>query len=281
MTLHQKDIDPTSGPLAAFGVQLRRSRKAAGISQVELGVVVGYSDTFISYVETARRDPSHKFAVAADAALKTGGTLELMWWNLKHTALLEGFPEFAAHEANAVEMRMFELGVVPGLLQTPAYAMALARGGMKRGAITQAQADERTGFLLARQRLLGRAEPPLVHAVLDESCLHRSVGGPDVMAEQFLHLEQLAGRPGVIVQVAPYGLGEHRPFAHPLYLLTLANHAMLGYTESHHRGYLERDGDTVRTWASDYNRLQVGALSEAASLDLIRRARKEHHDRAR
>jgi hypothetical protein len=101
------------------------------------------------------------------------------------------------------------------------------------------------------------------------------------MDEQFAHLEQLAGRPGVIIQVAPYSLGEHRPFAHPLYLLTLANHAMLGYTESHHQGYLERESDTVRTWAGNYNRLQVGALSEAASLDLIRRARKEQHDRAR
>ncbi|WP_371480787.1 helix-turn-helix domain-containing protein [Kitasatospora sp. NBC_00315] len=279
--MHQKDVDPTSGPLAAFGVQLRRSRRAAGLSQVELGAAVAYSNTFISYLETARREPSHRFAVAADAVLNTGGTLELMWWNLKHTALLEGFPEYATLEAKATDIRMFELGVIPGLLQTREYATTLAHADVRRGGIARNQAEERVDFLLARQRLLDRGQPPLVHAVLDESCLRRPVGGAEVMAAQFQHLEALVERPDVIIQVAPFLLAEERPFAHPVYLLSLADGSMLGYTESHQRGFLERDTATVKAWARNYDRLQVGALSEAASLAMIREARKDHHDRPR
>ncbi len=278
--MHQKDVDPTSGPLAAFGVQLRRSRQAAGLSQVELGTAVAYSNTFISYLETARREPSHRFAVAADTVLNTGGTLELMWWNLKHTALLEGFPEYATLEAKASELRIFELGVIPGLLQTEEYATALAHADVRRGAITQAQADERVAFLLARQRLLERSHAPLLHAVLDESCLRRPIGGENVMSRQFQHMVALVELPNLMVQVAPFSLGEHRPFALPVYLLTLADRTVIGYTESEARGFLEREMETVRAWERNYDRLQVASLSEAASVEMIREAWRETHDRA-
>ncbi|WP_280718163.1 DUF5753 domain-containing protein [Kitasatospora sp. MAP5-34] len=198
-----------------------------------------------------------------------------MWWNLKHTALLEGFPEYAAHESKAAELRLFELGVIPGLFQTPAYAAAIASAAVQRGAVTQDQADERLAFLAARQRLLEQSPAPLVHAVLDESCLRRPIGGRVVLTEQFQHLELLAARPQVIIQVAPHALAERRPFAHPVTLLTLRDHTALGYTESHQRGFIERDTDTVRAWTRDYHRLQVEALPQAASMEMIQEVRKE------
>lgn len=256
-------------------MQLRRSREALGLSQVTFGKQIGYSDTFISCVERATRNPSYDFAVKSDKALLTGGTLELMWWNLKHTSLLEGFPEYAAQEAKAVELRLFEVGVIPGLFQTKAYAEALAAADMKRGTITKEQAEERVTYLLGRQQRLNRENGPLVHAVLDESCLRRFVGGKSVMHGQLERLEELADQPRKIIQVAPFSMGERRPFALPVHLVTLADRAMLGYTESQERGYLKREVETVRTWARDYDRLQVGSLSDLASLDMIRAARKE------
>ncbi|MDH6578553.1 helix-turn-helix transcriptional regulator [Kitasatospora sp. MAP5-34] len=267
-------LDPSSSPAAAFGVQLRRSREAKGLTQRQLGALIGFSNSFVSCIERATRNPTHAFATKADEYLETGGTLELMWWNLMHTALLEGFPEYAAHEARAVELRMFELGVIPGLFQTRAYAEALARADVRRGGITQEQAEERVAYLLTRQHRLTLPSAPLVHAVLDESCLQRFVGGNDVMDGQLEHLAQLSDRPNVLLQVAPFTMGERRPFALPVYLVTLADRTMLGYTESQERGYLTRETDTVREWARDYDRLQVGALSDVASLELINAARK-------
>ena len=278
--MNQKDLDPASSPLAAFGTQLRRSREAKGFSQVKLGALLNYSNTYVSYIETAQRTPTYKFATAADLVLETGGTLELMWWNLKHTALLEGFPEFAGHEAKAAEMRLFELGVIPGLLQTPEYATALVSAAVRRGSITQEQADERVAFLLTRQRLLERTPAPVVHVVLDESCIRRPIGGREVMAGQLQHLERLAERPNVIIQVAPYDIGECRSFVLPVTLLTLPDRTMLGYTESQQRGFLEREIEPVRAWAREYDQLQVEALSQAASVAMIRAVRKELlHDR--
>jgi transcriptional regulator with XRE-family HTH domain len=273
--MNRKELDPTSSPQAAFGVQLRRSREARGLTQRALGRVINYSGTYVSYVERADREPTLTFAIRSDDALDTGGTLQLMWWSLRHTALLEGFPEFAGQEANATEIRVFELGIVPGLLQTSEYATALAAAAVKRGAITQAQADERVAFLASRQTLLDRSPAPLVHAVLDESCLRRTVGGGGAMARQLQHLEHLSERPKVLVQVAPFALGERAPFTLPVWLLTLPDRTVLGYSESHQRGFLEREGETVTAWERDYDWLQAEALPQADSLSLIQKVRKE------
>ena len=273
--LREINLDPSSSPWAAFGTQLRRSRKARGLSQAQLGKLIGYSATYVSYLERGQRPATLHISVAADAALETGGTLELMWWSQRHTALLEGFPEFAAQEAKAAKIRVFELGVIPGLLQTPEYARALTAAAVKRGTITQGQADERVAFLATRQTLLERSPAPLVHVVLDESCLRRIVGGVDVMMLQLRHLERLAEQPRRIIQVAPFELGERRPFTLPVWLLTMPDRTVLGYTESHQRGFLERESDMVAAWEREYDWLQVDALSQAGSLAMIREVRKD------
>ncbi|MFJ3218883.1 helix-turn-helix domain-containing protein [Kitasatospora sp. NPDC086801] len=272
-----KELDPTSGPWAPFGVQLRRSRRAAGLTQAQLARLLGVDPSYVSYAELAppgRTPPSETFARDADRVLETGGTLLLMWLQAKHSALLEGFPEFASQEQNATEIRIYEAGVVPGLFQTEAYARALAAGDVRRGMITQSQADERVTFLITRQQLLRRGRPPFVHAVLDESCLRRPIGGRDVMREQLAYLEALYAANSIILQVAPFALGEERPFALPIVLLTLPDQSFLGYSESEGRSHLERDTERLATWRKRYDRLQVGALAETATLEWMRAARK-------
>jgi transcriptional regulator with XRE-family HTH domain len=271
--MRRTKLDPSSSPLAAFGVQLRRSREAKKLTQVELGALIGYSDSFISCVERATRNPTLDFAIRSDEVLETGGTLELMWWAINHTALLQGFPEFAALERKALEIRLFELGIIPGLLQTPEYARALVTAAVQRGSITKEQAEQRMEFHSARQQLLERA--PLLHAVLDESCIRRPVGGAQMMARQFDYLEELSARPNVTLQLAPYSLGEHVPFTVAVTLLTTADRSVVAYSEAQARGFLDRELTKVRAWERDYHQLQVEALSKTASLELIRKARKE------
>lgn len=251
------------------------------MTQVGLGRLVRYSNAYISNVETAKEPPSLRFVQQADDHLHTGGSLELLWWSWKNGALIPGFPEFAAEEAKARAMRLFELDVVPGLLQTAEYASAYESAPVRRGDATQQQADKRVSFLLARQERTGRSPAPLIHAVLDEWCIRRPIGGAATMVGQLRHLENLADRPTVIIQVSPISLGEARPFPHAITLLTMPNRSMLGYTETMKRGYLERDADTVATWARNYDQLQVEALSRAASVDLIRAVRKDFENHAR
>ncbi|GAA2139045.1 helix-turn-helix transcriptional regulator [Kitasatospora kazusensis] len=273
--MNRKKLDPQSSPRAGFGSQLRSSREALGWSQDELGERMEYSGTYISAVETARKSPTLKFARAADAALGSGQTLELMWRGIKNSALLEGFPEHASQEARAAEIRIFEPIMIPGLLQTPEYASALASAAVQRGSISQDQADERVRFLAMRQRLLKRPAPPLIHATVDEGCIRRPVGSVETMHIQLDHLADMASRPHVILQVAPFSLAEFVPFRAVVTLLTFADRSVVGYTESGEQGYVVRQDETVRAWERAYHELQVEALSKAASLAMIRKARKE------
>jgi len=188
--------------------------------------------------------------------------------------LLEGFPEYVRQEAKAAEIRFFVLGIVPGLLQTPEYAAAITMGAVRRGAITEQQADERLTLLAKRQAALARTPPPFIHAVLDESCLHRTVGSQQVMSDQLDRLIAFAELPTTVLQVAPYDLGERRPFDLPVWLVALPDRSMVAYAESAYRGHLERDAAFVTAVMTAYHQLQAEADSQAASVAMIKQLRK-------
>ncbi|MFF0413564.1 Scr1 family TA system antitoxin-like transcriptional regulator [Kitasatospora sp. NPDC004745] len=273
--MNKKTIDPTSSPWAAFGVQLRRSREAAGLTQLQLSKKVDCTASHLSYVELAQRPPSLKLAELADQELKTGGTLTLMYWQLKHTALHEGFPEYVNYESRAEQIRVFEINVIPGILQTRAYATAVEVGYARQGNATQEKAEERVEFRLARQQVLDRDPPPVLHAVLDESCLKRLIGGRDVMVEQLLHLERLADRSNIVIQVAPHELGERLPFTRMIHLLTMPSRKVLAYGETEQRGYIDRDLQSVAAVTKGYDRLGVESMNQADSLAMIRMVRRD------
>ncbi|MFJ1704412.1 helix-turn-helix domain-containing protein [Kitasatospora sp. NPDC088346] len=273
--MNRRTLDPTSSPLAALAVQLRRSREAAGLTQVGLGLLVGYSNTYISNTETAKEPPSLTFVQRADDHLNTGGSLELLWWSWKNGSLIPGFPEYVAHEANATALRIFQPRIIPGLLQTAEYATAMELANVRRGKINQSQADARVRFLLERQRIFAKTPRPTLRTIMDETCLDRPIGGADAMIRQLRHLEEIAQQPKTTIQIALNSVAEAHPLSHPVTLLTMPGRVMLGYTEGLQRGYLERDSETVASWAEDYDQLQAEALSPAASLAIIRRLRED------
>lgn len=57
-----------------FAAELKAQRAARGWTQVELGGMIGFSDSFISDVERGERLPSADFALACDREFATPGT---------------------------------------------------------------------------------------------------------------------------------------------------------------------------------------------------------------
>ncbi|MFE9316290.1 Scr1 family TA system antitoxin-like transcriptional regulator [Streptomyces albidoflavus] len=272
--VNRKDLDPEESPAAEFGVLLRRLRDERGWTQEDLGARMRVSGTHISAVETNRRPPTPQFARSADRALGTGDLLARKVRAVRNTSLLEGFPEFVKQEMAATEIMLFELGIIPGLLQTSEYAEAVTQGAVSRGAISEQQADERLTLLAKRQAALLREPTPFMYVVLDESCIRRLVGGPTVLAAQMDRLLEVASLPSVVMQVAPYDLGERRSFDLPVTLLTTRERTILAYAESAQQGLLERDCNAVRPLLTAYHQLQAEALSQAASKAMIEHVRK-------
>ncbi|MEU4794969.1 helix-turn-helix transcriptional regulator [Streptomyces sp. NPDC023327] len=272
--MNRKDLNPEESPIAAFGERLRRSRDERGWTQDDLGARMGYSGTHISAVETGRRPPTPRFSARADKVFGTGDKFERQGRAARDTALLEGFPEYLGYERQAAEIRLYEVGVIPGLLQTPEYAEALAASAVKRGAITDDQAHERVSLITERQASLIRTPPPLVLVVLDESCLRRPIGNSALMDEQLARLLEFAELPHTALQVAPFTMGAGRPFDLPITVLTLADRSLLSYAESAQHGHLERESTFVVPTLTAYHQLQTEALSQRASVAMIEELRR-------
>ncbi|MEU7148562.1 helix-turn-helix transcriptional regulator [Streptomyces sp. NPDC045456] len=272
--MNRKELDPDHSPAARFGVRLRTLRDERGWTQEELADRLGYSGTHISAIENGRRPPTSRFAARADKVLGSGGRLERHGRSVRQPALLDGFPEYVGHEGRAAEIRLYEVGVIPGLLQTPEYATALAESHVKRGAITAEQAEERVTLVAQRQAAQVRTPSPQIFVVLDESCIRRPIGGPRVMDAQWDRLVEFADLPNTVLQVAPFDMGERRPFDLPLYILTLPDRKLASYAESAQRGHLERDMTSVLPLLAAYHQLQAEALSQASSMAMLEQLRK-------
>ncbi|MFF4366537.1 Scr1 family TA system antitoxin-like transcriptional regulator [Streptomyces sp. NPDC001594] len=272
--MNRKELDPDKSPSAAFGQRVRALREERGWTQEELAERLGCSGTHISAVETGRRPPTRRFAASADRVFGTGERLARQSQAVRYTAMLEGFPEYVDQEARAAEIRLYEVGVIPGLLQVPEYTTALNNRAVERAAITPEQAEERITLAAQRQAAILRTPPPLVFVVLDESCLRRPVGGAGVMDAQLARLVEFAALPNTVLQVAPFDMGDRRPLSLPLYILTMQSRALVSYAESAQRGQLERDGASVVPLLTAYHQLQAEALSQAESVAMISTLRK-------
>ncbi|MFE1127784.1 helix-turn-helix domain-containing protein [Streptomyces albidoflavus] len=272
--VNRKELNPESSPRAAFGALLRSSREERGWTQEGLADATEYSSTHISAVETSRKPPTLRFSRSIDRALGTGDQFERKFREVKQGVLLEGFPEYLGYEARAAEIRVFEIGIIPGLLQTQEYARVLTANAVQRGAISSEQASERVRILAERQDALIRQRPPMVFVTMDESCIRRPIGGHEVMEGQLEHLAEFAKMPNTMLQIAPFEIGERRTLDRPVNLLTLSDRSMIYYAESQAQGHLEREGSDVIGMLTAYHQLQAEALSQAASVALINQLRK-------
>ncbi|WNF28639.1 helix-turn-helix transcriptional regulator [Streptomyces sp. C11-1] len=273
-----KELDPSSSPRALLGAELRHRREAAGLSQTELGAPLFVSGSFIGQLESGVRRMQMDQAVKLDEILDTGGFFTRNCAALKKSKYPDHFAEAAEAEARAEVIKQYSPQLIPGLLQTEAYARAVFHA-YQPTAVDSVIHDLVVGRL-ERTQLLAHPTKPLLWAVLDEATLRRTVGGPAVMAEALRHLATLIRQRRVIVQVLPFSAGAHAALTGPLKLMAFADEPPLAYVDGLGVGQLKDDPATVRQYELTYDLLVASALSPAASLDWIESAAKEYDDEA-
>ncbi|MFJ9523215.1 helix-turn-helix domain-containing protein [Kitasatospora sp. NPDC101801] len=124
------------------------------------------------------------------------------WWDQYADVMPGWLKRLIGLEDSAELLRTYELHTVPGLLQTPDYARAVVRAGLPD--IRADLIERRVSLRRARQQLLDSESRPSVVALLDESILHRPLGGPEVMVEQLRYLRSLDRRRGINVRIVPF-----------------------------------------------------------------------------
>lgn len=254
---------------ALFGSRVRRLRTAAGLTQAELGEKTHVVSTRITQIErSSGAKPTLELARALDAALGADNLLVDLWPYVYREAFPDWSRAFMAHSQRAVSIGEYAAQVVPGLLQTEAYARAvLSLDPLLSG---EEQLEERVAARLGRQERLASPDRPELWVVLDESVLRRPVGGPAVMREQLARLLEAAAEPRVTVQVLPFDQGGHGTMGGSLTVLTLPDGSEVAYTEGADYGQLTEDPAEVSRYSLIYDRLRAVALPPLMSLDMIR-----------
>jgi transcriptional regulator with XRE-family HTH domain len=203
-----------------LGAQLRRLREARGITPAAAGFEIRAPGARISRLEHGRAGVTERDIAdlldcyGVDDDRQRAGVLALArranapgWWAGYGEVVAGWFATYLGLEQAASAISTYEVQFVPGLLQTAEYARAVTVLGHRSA--PAGQIERRVQLRLARQQLLAGPDPPRLRAVVDEAALRRPLGGPGVMRAQLRHLIQIAGRPGVTVQIMPLRGGGH------------------------------------------------------------------------
>ncbi|MEU0561927.1 helix-turn-helix transcriptional regulator [Dactylosporangium sp. NPDC006015] len=261
---------------------MKKSREEAGFTQESVSRHFEWHSAKVTRIENARvpvnardvndlltlygvSDPAYREALLALARQSKQRT----WWTDYRDVMRPG--NFVGMEADASITRVWEPIVLPGLLQCEDYMRALI--GIGRRNDTRESIERRVSLRRLRQERLTAASPLQLVALFDESVIHRVVGGPAVMQEQYRKIIDVAALPNVSVRIVPFTAGEHPFMGGPITFLEFPDVAHLDviYLEGLAGDYYEEQPAEVKRYRDEFERLETKALSEASTVRLIER----------
>jgi transcriptional regulator with XRE-family HTH domain len=267
-----------------LGAALRRYRENLGYGLDEAARILECDRSKISRIETGQRGirakelrellaeygiAEQQQAILAAMADPRGA----FGWYRTYAAVLPGaWQDYLVLEAAAPQVLSYEVQQIPALLQTPAYARALADADP--GLVGNDARDKAVEATLARQKAILGERKPDIHVVIGEAALHQRVGGPAVMDGQLGLLAGVSGNSGMItVQILPFDSGAHAAAG-------VGSLAILQFPEAPELGIVHLGGASggvclegkanLAAYARVFEQLRAFALSPAQSALLLR-----------
>jgi transcriptional regulator with XRE-family HTH domain len=214
---------------------LRKAREAKRLTQGEVADELGWSLSKVNRIENGEvkisgtdlkalmelldvTDHARRSRWTADAKASRGRSI---WDEPRFREhLTPAMLKLLEFESQATTIRCFHSTLVPGMLQTPAYAETLINF-WREELSDEVRATRGEVRPMRRRYLLDQVDPPDLLVVLDESVTLRNVGGRRVMADQLDELATLCSRPNIEIRIIP--MDEAAALAHipPFLLLDL------------------------------------------------------------
>lgn len=262
----------SSDSLKAFGEVVKAFRKRAGLTQEDFAPRVCYSVPTVASIEQGRRFPPGDFVDRAEAVLDAFGTIKGAARHLsRRPGLASWFRQWAQLEAEALSLYTYECRLIPGLLQTEAYARTLFVNQLPP--LGDAQIEAQMAARTERQRLLRERPNTSYSFIVEEHVFRRLMGGRDVTRELISHVIGLAELRNIEVQVMPLEGTGHAGLDGPMRLCETPDNRWLGYCEGQESGQLISRSQVVSMLQMRYARMRSQALSLEDSLSLLRQTR--------
>ncbi|MDI3402371.1 helix-turn-helix domain-containing protein [Streptomyces cavernicola] len=259
--------EPGTGVVAAFGRQLKLLRVRAGLERAEFGTRTGYSAATIASFEQGRRIPPPRFIDQADEELGAGGVLRALKEEVARAQYPAFFRDAARLEADAVELFLYAVQVIPGLLQTEEYTRALLN--MRRPLLDEETIEQRVLARTTRQEILNRWPAPLMSFVIEEAVLRRPLGGLSVLRGSLEQILLIGQKRNVEIQVMPNDREDNAGVDGPFTLITRKGSDQVVYLEVQGRSSLLTDREQVRTVAARSGIIRSQALTPRESLRFV------------
>ncbi len=278
-----------------LGALLRRLREDKGLSVKEVTEHLLCSPSKVSRIETGQRNATLRdvrdlcelYGVTDQS--ERARLMRLVreskqhgWW--QSYDLPSGTDLYVGYEAEAVRIKKYNTAVIPGLLQSRDYHLALYEDPtpeLGRGELDAKLIDQRVEARLRRQEILTRADgpPPEFWAILDEAALRRVVGAPDVMGAQLRRIVQTMQLPNVTVQVITFDAGPHPGMDSAFNILEfdtaapdlVANESLSGFF------YLNNPEEVLR-YQGVFKHLSEKALTKDDSAELLSRVARNYEN---
>jgi transcriptional regulator with XRE-family HTH domain len=264
----------SSDSLRTFGAVVQALREHAGLSREEFGDLVGLSKHTVASVEQGRRMPDPTFPERSEGVLGNTGAVRNAAKHLaRQPGLAAWFRRWALLEATAITLYTYECRLIPGLLQTEAYARTLFTNQLPP--LSDEQIEAQWLARAERQELL-RERPNTAFAfVLEEHLFRRRTGGVEVTRELIDHVLEIAELRNVEIQIMPTVRETHSGLAGPMQLLETPENKWFAYCEGQRGGLLVSDPKEVSVLQRRYVSMRSQALTPEDSVSLLQRMRGE------
>ncbi|MGH3992636.1 MAG: helix-turn-helix domain-containing protein [Pseudonocardiaceae bacterium] len=265
--------------------ELKRLRNNVGLNVDDAGRRAGLSGPTISRIESGKRGMTvdeveklldtyqvpvpqqREYLEMAERAAERG------WWQAYGSALTDATQTQIALEEDATTVINFEPVVVPGLLQTAAYARAVISTGWMQA---PREVEAKVAARMARQAILTKPGPPQLVTILDEGVLHREVGGRAVMARQLRQLiEAATTQPNVTVQVIPFTAGAHAATEGSFAIIEFGMEPGAVLLEGKTADLFLEEPEEIAAYQDTASRLQQSALGTDDTVALIEQVLRE------
>jgi transcriptional regulator with XRE-family HTH domain len=257
---------------------LRELRVHAGLTIEAAAPLLDFSPSKLSRIENAHQGVDVHIVRSMLDLFDVGGDRWTEILELTREASAKGWWRayglddrgYVPLEAEASTIRDFTVTYVPGLLQTADYARALFETSFRRRSEATLERDV-TVRMIRQERLTSMERPLEFFSLIEESVLHRPVGGTAVMRAQLARLVEASSLDTVTVQVLPTGIGAHPGIDGAFTVLSFEalGEPDMGYVE-HPMGavHVDKEEDVTRARLV-FDHLRTVARSPAESVALI------------
>ncbi|GGP90538.1 helix-turn-helix domain-containing protein [Streptomyces melanogenes] len=193
------------------------------------------------------------------------------WWGRYSRTMTSGFSSYLGYETSASIMRNFESNLIPGLLQTRDYALALIDN-------SDGLQDQWVNLRMERQKRAHGNDKTQLFFILDETAMRRVVGSEALMRPQLERLLELNALPHVHIMVVPFARGTYPSFrsSYMIFEFSDANDDIVAYLENPDGNFIlsEKAPMADRRKPSDYLQdfwIVEGEYAEEISPEFVRK----------